>query len=166
MFYKHPFVSIDTIKHIFLGDFNCKSHWWGYTSTDPVGRAVQSVVQNGDVRFLNMKGVNTLRQGTIPDLSLATHDIADQCSWSTGHYLGSDHKTILITLNFNKSRMINRMADRIVPVHRAQIRRKHRSRFTVAEMLKFMRSCLSWLYKLLHKNRRNRQRRARYQKIT
>ncbi len=36
-------------------------------------------------------------QGTTPDLSLATNDIAWRCSWTPGEYLGSDHRTILIT---------------------------------------------------------------------
>ena len=34
---------------LLLGDFNCKSPWWGYKGTDSIGRALQSLVQGNKV---------------------------------------------------------------------------------------------------------------------
>jgi hypothetical protein len=45
-----------------VGDFNCKSPWWGYTGTDHVGRTLQAFVEANDVAFLNEKGA---RQGFL-----------------------------------------------------------------------------------------------------
>jgi len=68
--------------------------------------------------FLNLKGLSTLRQGTTPDLSLATADIADRCSWMPGEYLGSDHRTILISINLKTN--IEHL-NRIVPVNNKRL---------------------------------------------
>jgi len=86
------------VKGLLVGDFNCKSHWWGYTGSDSLGRNMQQLVVNHGIKFLNHKKTTTLpAHGTTPDLALATPDIADCMKWKTGDTLGSDHRTIIIT---------------------------------------------------------------------
>lgn len=105
---------------LLLGDFNSKSPWWGYKNTDPIGRSVQKLVNHHNVVFLNQKGVATLDRGTVPDLSLASADIARHCEWRIGQYHGSDHRTILIKVT-NKSR---EYSGRVVPVKTTKKRRR------------------------------------------
>lgn len=121
-----------------LGDFNCKSPWWGYKGTDSVGRAMQALVKDNSLVFLNQVGVSTLRrQGTVPDLSLVTEDLARNCEWRTGDSLGSDHSTIQIVLNMDK---VNAGVNRVVPVIR---KRKYRRKFS----LKRLGRNLMWVVK-------------------
>lgn len=85
---------------LLLGDFNCKSPWWGYAGTDHVGRTVQAFVEANDVAFLNDKDAKTLKSfNTTPDLSIASKDLASLCTWRLAEPLGSDHKTIVISLS-------------------------------------------------------------------
>eukprot|EP00088_Acartia_fossae_P070989 TRINITY_DN9640_c0_g1_i1.p1 TRINITY_DN9640_c0_g1~~TRINITY_DN9640_c0_g1_i1.p1 ORF type:complete len:283 (+),score=46.28 TRINITY_DN9640_c0_g1_i1:36-884(+) len=108
-----PLLPYMKTKSILVGDFNSKSHWWGYDHTDSLGRSVQSLVNSDQAAFLNIKGISTLRSGTTPDLSIATRDIVDRCTWRTGPYLASDHKTILVTYSPHHSKSNNN--NRVIP---------------------------------------------------
>jgi len=139
---------------LLLGDFNCKSPWWGYKGTDTVGRSIQSLVEHNNLVFLNEKGVSTLRHhGTTPDLSLATGDLAGRCSWRAGDYLGSDHRLILI--NVNLRRQCNTAgANRIVPL--AAKPRTRRRRWTVKRLVKTVKGVFGSILNLFRRKRARR----------
>ena len=137
------------IVNVLSGDFNCKSPWWGYRGTDPVGRSLQALVQRGGVVFLNERGAPTLRQGTTPDLSLATGDLAGRCRWRAGEFLGSDHRTILIHLSFKNSA---RYTNRIVPMERKINRRT----LTAKRVYKAVKKGLTLLYRYFARKPRRR----------
>jgi len=111
------------VKALLVGDFNCKSHWWGYTGSDSLGRSMQDLVVNHDVKFLNQKKTVTLpAHRTTPDLTLATPDIADYLKWEVGDRLGSDHRTIIITYSptsrISQTRKRRQDKNRIAPCAR------------------------------------------------
>jgi len=136
---------------LLLGDFNCKSPWWGYKGTDSVGRSFQTLVENNNVVFLNEKGVSTLRHGTTPDLTLATEDLSGRCSWRAGDYLGSDHRVILININLRRSYAYT---NRIVPL--AAKPRTRRRRWTVKRLVKSVKGVFGSIYNLFGRKRARR----------
>lgn len=121
---------------LLLGDFNCKSLWWGYSGRDRVGKCFEQFVHGNDVKFLNKSHEKTFvgksckgtsrfsleSAGTSPDLSLASVDIADDCDWLIGDNLGSDHKTIKILIDMSGQGAVKK--GRVEPIQARKKKRK------------------------------------------
>jgi len=143
---------------LLLGDFNCKSVWWGYAGRDRVGKCFEQFVSGNDVKFLNKSHEKTFvgkrcksgsrfsleAAGTSPDLSLASIDIADYCDWSLGDSLGSDHRTIKIEIDMKRKGAVKK--GRVEPM--LVVRKKRKLSFKV-RLKRKIRLCFKNLKKFL-----------------
>lgn len=92
------------------GDFNAKSHTWGYTNTDKRGAALEETAELCNLHLVNdlacatRVGLHPSQRDTIPDLTWTTAGLIR--NWSTySTTWGSDHYPISITLRGKRLRM-------------------------------------------------------------
>ena len=71
--------------HIVIGDFNCHSTLWGYTTTDSDGEAVEQLAYSNRLSLINNaklpKSFNSAiwKNGYNPDLIFVSSNISDMC---------------------------------------------------------------------------------------
>lgn len=96
------------------GDFNAKSHTWGYPNTDKRGAALEETAELCNLHLVNdltsatRVGLHSTQRDTIPDLTWATAGLIR--NWSTySTTWGSDHYPISIALRSKRLRSMKQI---------------------------------------------------------
>lgn len=100
-------------KKIVCGDFNAKAAEWGMTQTDSRGSQILEMAARQNLLILNTGNTSTFRRPgyseTIPDISLASEDIAEEIyEWTVlEDYTASDHQYITFKIHRMERRLAN-----------------------------------------------------------
>ena len=103
-------IDIGELQHLFsqiqgpvmlLGDFNAHNPLWGSENLTPKGRVIETFISQNDLCLFNDGSYTFLHSGngsySAIDLSLASPDIFDRCSWEVhDDCCGSDHFPIVL----------------------------------------------------------------------